>query len=246
MKKKTNVTLLLAAIFLILLAVLSAGLAAYESFGLNRPFTPQSGERPSGTPGDMPQWEGNAPFGGDGQTAPGEGGTLLTPPADGQGRGQYGGPTGFTGGMPSRGGFYLLRYANLAVVALGLVLSVLAAIFVLKGKKWAAILAVVWAGVMLVVNAFSLFMRAGTLSLAVRAVCLALSLAVIVLLLLKKSRAVWAAPRQPALVDDDDDDDDDEEKEGAGPVVEIFPVAGEPDNASHPAGAEDDDDDEDD
>lgn len=99
---------------------------------------------------------------------------------------------------------------------------------------------------MLVVNAFSLFMRAGTLSLAVRAVCLALSLAMIVLLLLNKSRAIWAAPRQPALVDDDDDDDDDEEKEGAGPVVEIFPVAGEPDNASHPAGAEDDDDDEDD
>ena len=41
-----------------------------------------------------------------------------------------------------------------------------------------------------------------------RAVCILLAIAIFVLLLLKKSRALWSTPKQLADEDDDDDDED--------------------------------------
>ena len=107
--------------------------------------------------------------------------------------------------------FGILRYVGLGLSALGLVLAVVLAIFLLKGKKWAGILALVWAGIMLVVSAIGLFTSRMPLNTVARAVCILLAIAIFVLLLLKKSRAVWNAPKQSVQENDDDDDDDDEE-----------------------------------
>ena len=132
-------------------------------------------------------------------------------PFGSEGNGRQGGADSLLGGRPGGVVFGILRYIGMGLSALGLVLAVVLAIFLLKGKKWAGILALVWAGIMLVVSAIGLFTSRMPLNTVARAVCILLAIAIFVLLLLKKSRAVWNAPKQLVQEDDDDEDDDGEE-----------------------------------
>lgn len=211
MNKKTNSLIVFAVIAMILLALISTSLSAYQSLGMARGFNPGSGQFPEGMPdqrnfpsdGDMttpPNFEGNPPDG-SGQAIP----------FGSEGNGRQVGADGFLGGRPGGVAFGILRFIGLGLSALGLVLAVVLAIFLLKGKKWAGILALVWAGIMLVVSAIGLFTSRMPLNTVARAVCILLAIAIFVLLLLKKSRALWSTPKQLADEDDDDDDDDDEE-----------------------------------
>ena len=210
MNKKTNSLIVFAVIAMLLLALISTGLSAYQSLGMARGFNPGSGQFPEGMPdqrnfpsdGDMttpPNFEGNPPDG-SGQAMP-----------FGEGNWRQGGADGFLGGRPGGVAFGILRFIGLGLSALGLVLAVVLAIFLLKGKKWAGFLALVWAGVMLVVSAFGLITSRMLINTVAKAVCILLAIAIFVLLLLKKSRAVWNAPKQSVQENDDDDDDDDEE-----------------------------------
>ena len=210
MNKKTNSLIVFAVIAMLLLALISTGLSAYQSLGMARGFNPDSGQFPEGMPdqrnfpsdGDMttpPNFEGNPPDG-SGQAMP-----------FGEGNWRQGGADGFLGGRPGGVAFGILRFIGLGLSALGLVLAVVLAIFLLKGKKWAGILALVWAGIMLVVSAFGLITSRMLINTVAKAVCILLAIAIFVLLLLKKSRAVWNAPKQSVQENDDDDDDDDEE-----------------------------------
>ena len=212
MKTKTNILIVIAVIAMLLLALISTGLSAYQSLGMARGFNPGSGQFPEGMPdqrnfpsdGDMttpPNFEGNPPDG-SGQAIP----------FGSEGNGRQGGADGFLGGRPGGVAFGILRFIGLGLSALGLVLAVVLAIFLLKGKKWAGILALVWAGIMLVVSAIGLFTSRMPLNTVARAVCILLAIAIFVLLLLKKSRALWNAPKQLVQEDDDDDDDDDDEE----------------------------------
>jgi len=207
MNKKTNSLIVFAVIAMLLLALISTGLSAYQSLGMARGFNPGSGQFPEGMPdqrnfpsdGDMttpPNFEGNPPDG-SGQAIP----------FGSEGNGRQGGADGFLGGRPGGVAFGILRFIGLGLSALGLVLAV----FLLKGKKWAGFLALVWAGVMLVVSAFGLITSRMLINTVAKAVCILLAIAIFVLLLLKKSRAVWNAPKQSVQENDDDDDDDDEE-----------------------------------
>ena len=74
MNKKTNSLIVFAVIAMLLLALISTGLSAYQSFGMARGFNPGSGQFPEGMPdqrnfpsdGDMttpPNFEGNPPDG---------------------------------------------------------------------------------------------------------------------------------------------------------------------------------------
>lgn len=207
MKTKTSILIITAVIAMLLLALISTGLSAYQSLGMTRGFTPGNGQFPEGMPDlrDFPSGEGMAtPPSFDGNPPDGSGQAM---PFGGDGNGQRDGAAGFPGGRQGVAGFGILRYIGLGLNVLGLALAVVAAIFLLKGKKWAGILALVWAGIMLVVNVFGLFTSRGTLSTVARIVCILLALVIYVLLLLKKSRAIWSAPRQLELEEDDDDDD---------------------------------------
>jgi len=208
MKTKTNILIVIAVIAMLLLALISTGLSAYQSLGMARGFNPDSGQFPEGMPDQRnfpsdgntttpPNFEGNPPDG-SGQAMP----------FGGEGNRQQGGGNGFPGGRQGGMAFGILRYVGLGLSALGLVLAVVLAIFLLKGKKWAGILALVWAEVMLVVSAFGLITSRMLINTVAKAVCILLAIAIFVLLLLKKSRAVWNAPKQ--LADEDDDDDDEE------------------------------------
>ena len=210
MKTKTNILIVIAVIAMLLLALISTGLSAYQSLGMARGFNPDSGQFPEWMPdqrnfpsdGDMttpPNFEGNPPDG-SGQAMP-----------FGEGNWRQGGADGFLGGRPGGVVFGILRYIGLGLSALGLVLAIVLAIFLLKGKKWAGILALVWAGFMLVVNAFGLFTSRMLLTTVARIVCMLLAVAIFVLLLLKKSRAFWAASKQSEQDDDDEDDEDEDE-----------------------------------
>ena len=212
MNKKTNSLIVFAVIAMLLLALISTGLSAYQSLGMARGFNPGSGQFPEGMPDQRnfpsdgntttpPNFEGNPPDG-SGQAMP----------FGGEGNRQQGGGNGFPGGRQGGMAFGILRYVGLGLSALGLVLAVVLAIFLLKGKKWAGILALVWAGIMLVVSAIGLFTSRMPLNTVARAVCILLAIAIFVLLLLKKSRALWNAPKQLVQEDDDDDDDDDDEE----------------------------------
>ena len=211
MKTKTNILIVITVIAMLLLALISTGLSAYQSLGMARGFNPDSGQFSEGMPDQRnfpsdgntttpPNFEGNPPDG-SGQAMP----------FGSQGNGWQGGADGFLGGRPGGVAFGILRYIGMGLSALGLVLAVVLAIFLLKGKKWAGILALVWAGFMLVVNAFGLFTSRMLINTVAKAVCILLAIAIFVLLLLKKSRAVWNAPKQSVQENDDDDDDDDEE-----------------------------------
>ena len=208
MKTKTNILIVIAVIAMLLLALISTGLSAYQSLGMARGFNPDSGQFPEGMPDQRnfpsdgntttpPNFEGNPPDG-SGQAMP----------FGGEGNWQQGGGNGFPGGRQGGMAFGILRYVGLGLSALGLVLAVVLAIFLLKGKKWAGILALVWAGIMLVVSAIGLFTSRMPLNTVARAVCILLAIAIFVLLLLKKSRALWSTPKQLADEDDDDDDED--------------------------------------
>ena len=208
MKTKTNILIVIAVIAMLLLALISTGLSAYQSLGMARGFNPGSGQLPEGMPDQRnfpsdgntttpPNFEGNPPDG-SGQAMP----------FGGEGNWQQGGGNGFPGGRQGGMAFGILRYVGLGLSALGLVLAVVLAIFLLKGKKWAGILALVWAGIMLVVSAIGLFTSRMPLNTVARAVCILLAIAIFVLLLLKKSRALWSTPKQLADEDDDDDDED--------------------------------------
>ena len=70
MKTKTNILIVIAVIAMLLLALISTGLSAYQSLGMARGFNPGSGQFPEGMPdqrnfpsdGDMttpPNFEGN-------------------------------------------------------------------------------------------------------------------------------------------------------------------------------------------
>ena len=211
MNKKTNSLIVFAVIAMLLLALISTGLSAYQSLGMARGFNPGSGQFPEGMPDQRnfpsdgntttpPNFEGNPPDG-SGQAMP----------FGGEGNRQQGGGNGFPGGRQGGMAFGILRYVGLGLSALGLVLAVVLAIFLLKGKKWAGILALVWAGFMLVVNAFGLFTSRMLLTTVARIVCMLLAVAIFVLLLLKKSRAFWAASKQSEQDDDDEDDEDEDE-----------------------------------
>ena len=105
MNKKTNSLIVFAVIAMLLLALISTGLSAYQSLGMARGFNPGSGQFPEGMPDQRnfpsdgntttpPNFEGNPPDG-SGQAMPFGGG----------GNWQQGGADGLLGGRP--GGVFL-------------------------------------------------------------------------------------------------------------------------------------------
>jgi len=212
MKKKTNTLIIIAVIAMLLLAAISTGLSAYQSFGMSRGFSPGSGQFPDGLPEGMPDQK-DYPSGGDMSTPPSFQGNPpdssdQTTPFGREGSGQRDDMNGFLDGRPGGATFGVLRYIGLGLNALGLVLVVVLAIILLKGKKWAGILSLIWAGVMLLVSGYGLLTSRMLLTTVARIVCILLAIGIFVLLLLKKSRAIWCAPKPLAQEDDDDDDDD--------------------------------------
>lgn len=206
--KKNNALIVIAAVLLIALAVISAGFAAWQSFGMNPGIL---GGNPTFPPGSTTRPEGGLQPFNRGQPQD-QGGSPMTPPSDSEGRVPQGGqfPGGF-GGM--RGGFALLRWAGLGLYGLALILAIVTAVFLLQGKKWAAILAILLAGILLIASILSIFGRNSTIGLILGVVRVLLAIAVIVLLLHPKSRAVWNQPKVEAVDDDDDDDEDEDDKD---------------------------------
>ena len=226
-KKKLNPILLIAAICLVTLAVLSLivelayprsammALTALSRPGLNsQQFTPPTGQG------------GTFNNGGPGM---GGGGTFFgTPEAGRQGQFNQNGQTGIN---PNRqfGNNGLSAFSWLLPAGLGLfvLLAIISAIFLVLKKKWAGILALVLAFLTLIVNALAIysqfglarFMRLGNQgNLAFTIIETVLAVAVIVLLLLPKSRALWAVNASKSISskeDDDDFDDDDDDSDEA-------------------------------
>lgn len=206
--KKTNALIVISAILLLALAIISVGYAAWQSFGMNSMFIRGSQLIPQGLP-SRPE-NGLPPS--DQQQPPDSGGFPMTPPSDLQGRIPQDGQTRFPGGFGGpRGGFGLLRWLGLGIYSLALILAIVSAVFLLRVKRWAAILAIILAGALLISTLLSLFGRSSTIGLILGVVRVLLGIGVIVLLLLPKSRAIWNHHQVEAVDDDDDDEDEDDD-----------------------------------
>lgn len=206
--KKTNALIVISAILLIALAIIATGFAAWQSFGLNPMVTRGNQVIPQGFPS---QNENGLQTLGKRQPLD-QSGSPMTPPSDLQGRMPQGRQAGSLGGFGgARGGFVFLRWVGLSLYGLALILAIVTAIFLLRGKKWAAVLAIMLAAALLIASISSFFGLSSTIGLIVGVVRVLLGIGVIVLLLLPKSRAIWNQPKVEEVEDDDDDDDDDDE-----------------------------------
>ena len=231
-KKKSNPILRIAAICLVTLAVVSLiGELAYPSSAMMmltaftrsssnpQQFIPTNGQR------------GN--FNSGGTDTPNNRIRSGTPqagtPGQFQPNGQFGTSTNrqFVNRSSSP-----LSWLIPATLGLFVLLTITISIFLVKKKKWAAILAIVLAFLTLIVNASAIytafgmatFMRMGNQNnLIFTIIESVLAVAIIVLLLLPKGRTLWAVNTPKSISDDDDDLDIDEE-------VDVEPEPEEPEN----------------
>jgi len=191
MNTKRPAILTIATVCLVLLVLISSGLALASNFGLmGTAFGPAG--FPSGT---IMRGQGNFPQGG---FQPGDGGVPQQMPGnfdpnnlpDGQtnpGTRNFQGNPGGTSGL-----FGILRYATTGLNIVALVLGLLAAIGLWKQKKWGAVLAIIVA-VLILLTSFSGLLRFFSLLVFGEALLkVLLALAVIVLLLLPAARKAYA------------------------------------------------------
>ena len=232
---KNNKTLLIiAAICLLVLAVLSTTFSVINRLGLLRMGLPVNSDRltslgqgfmnqdDSGSgitiPDDLQQGQGGDTQGD--STIPPDGNTpQFINPSSGDfngvrpDRGAFPG-SGFRGGMTRSGS--LLGWIGTVLYGIGLIIAILAAIGILKVKKWGVILGIIVAVVLGVAGAFGLFPFIGWLTLVIAIVKVMLAIAVITLLMVKPSRELWNVKKD----DLDDEDVEYDEDEGSDLVTE--------------------------
>ena len=217
-KKKLSPILLIAAICLVTLAVLSlivalayprSAMMAFSS--LSRPgFNLQA---PNGL-----DRQGN-PFNGVDPNLRNGGNQMPTPQAGRLGPNNQFGQDGINA-FPQPGNNSLTGLSLLLPAALGLfvLVAILSAIFLVRKKKWAGIMALVLAFVTIIVNGFAIYSTLGMArfagvgnqtNLPFTIIETILALTVIILLILPKTRALWAVQVPKPVVDDADDDEDD-------------------------------------
>jgi uncharacterized membrane protein len=217
-KKKSNPILRIGAICLVALAVVSLiGELAYprSAMMILTAFT-----RPSSNPQQFIPTNGQGGnFNKGGTGTPSNRIRAGTPqagmPGQLQSNGQYGTNTNRQFGNRSSSPFSWLFPAALGLFVL---LTITISIFLVKKKKWAAVLAIALAFLTLIVNAFAIYAEFGIArfmsmqnqgNFALTIIETILAIAVIVLLLLPKSRKLWAVNLpKPIIVDEDDDDDE--------------------------------------
>jgi len=220
------------------LALLCTTVAVINRFGLlrmtppggNNRFTPlgqgfinQDGSEPGiAIPEDFQPGEGFNPPGGMTITEGGEmpeggfPGGITMPEGGFPGGGRFQGGT-MTGNLRMGGSF--LGWIGVALYGVALILAVVAAIGIFKCKKWGAILGIIVAAGLGIASAFGLVRFMGWSTLAIAIVKVLLAVAVITLLLLKPSRALWNVKKDD-LDDLDDADLDYDEEEGADLVTQ--------------------------
>jgi hypothetical protein len=227
--KNKNTLLIIAGICLLVLALLCTTIAVINRLGLLRMgfpdgsnrltplgqgFINQDGSEPGfEVPEDFQPGEGFDPQGG--MTIP-EGGEMpeggFTMPEGGfPGGGRFQGGT-ITGNLGRSGS--VLGWIGVALYGVALILAGVAAIGIFKCKKWGAILGIIVATGLGIASAFGLIRFMGWSTLAIAIVKVLLAVAVITLLLLKPSRALWNVKKDD-LGDLDDGDLDYDEEEGA-------------------------------
>lgn len=205
MNSKRPLTLTIATIVLIMLVLFSSGLRLASNFGLlgsafgagglaGRRFMPGSGNMPSDGFNNLQP--GTRPDFGNGQSndnSGSNGGTSQTYP-------NFQNSQGRTGGFNTL--FRFLRIGTIALYCGVLLLGILSAFGLWKQKKWAAILAIILASVVLLSSIPGLLRINSWIILGETVINILLSLAVIILLLLPASRKAYSPA--PALDLDDD------------------------------------------
>jgi hypothetical protein len=195
MNTKRPAILTIATVCLVVLVLISSGLALARNFGLMG-----TNFGPAGFPnGTMMRGQGNFPQGGfqGSGNRPGDGTFQLPGNFDpnnpnaqvNPGTRPFQGRTGTTFGL-----FRILSFATTGVNIVALVLGLLAAFGLWKQKKWGAVLAIIVA-VLILLTSFSGLLRFFSLLIFGEALLkVLLALAVIVLLLLPAARKAYAPP----------------------------------------------------
>ena len=218
-KKKLNPILLIAAICLIALAVLS--LIAALAYPGSAMMTFSSLLRP-GFNLQAPNGLNNQgfPFNGADPNLRSGGNLMGTPQAGRQvpdGRVGQDGMNAFP--RPGNNSLTGISLPFSAAMGVFVLLATLSAIFLVRKKKWAGIMALVLAFVTLIVNGFTIYSTLGMArfagignqtNLLFTIIETILALTVIILLMLPKARAQWAVQVPEPVADDVDDDEDDE------------------------------------
>jgi len=210
-KNKKNPLLLAASICLILLATIGLSYTLLTSLGLIRIAPSNMNDMPIGGKGNMPgeDFEGQPEqFAGDrqGDDRHGEG----TPPEDFDSQRPQEGdfpqrnlPQGdFSRNLNDIGAFGINRWLIVGLYGIALILAVVAAIFIIKGRKWGVILGIFLAIVLAGIDLMSLFNFSNWLRFAISIVKLLLVVGVIILLLLPGARKVYA--KKNDIFDEDD------------------------------------------
>lgn len=232
--KNKKTLLIIAGICLLFLALLCTTIAVINRFGLLRMTLLGGSDRltpmgqgfisPDGSEPGFEVPEGFQPgegFDSQGSIIIQEGGEMpeggfpggITMPEGGfPGGGRFQGGT-ITGNL-GRGGFFL-GWIGVALYGVALIFAVVAAIGIFKCKKWGAILGIIVAVGLGIASAFGLIRFMGWSTLAIAIVKVLLAVAVITLLLLKPSRALWNVKKD----DLDDEDLDYDEEEGVNLVT---------------------------
>ena len=210
MKTKKNPLLTTAAICLIVLATVSLGYSLARTLGLVQVM-------PSGMRNMQEMRGGNLPQGSDGEGQiqegmPGNRGGRTNPP---EGFDPENMPEGFEPGNAGRGNMpnqwmapnsflsgALSGWMGVGIYGLSLILAVVAGIGMIKAKKWAVILGIILAILLIGLNVSNLFTFINWLRFSVSLAIVLLGIVVIVLLLLPGARKDYA--KKQDIFDEED------------------------------------------